>query len=422
MRTTIACNLAFKCIFSITLAVASYSAVAIDVNVYSERQQVFLDPIVKSFEKISGHNVSVLYLDKGALPRLKSEGEHSLADVIIVADIGKLAQLSEGDVVQPINSKKIDEAVPGEFRDSHGLWLGLTRRLRVLFVPKGSNVEISSFEELKNPEWGSKLCMRSGFHPYNVALVAAHHAHHGERKTRRWLKGLHNNMARKPQGNDRAQIKAVANGDCGAAIANLYYYEKMLESDNDEEREAAAKVDWKALTLDGRGAHSNISGVAMAKHSPNPEAALELIEYMVSPEAQEIYAMANKELPISHRTRVGKRLRRAHGVKVDSLRMEEIARHRARASELLDEEDFDGARPPRLARSRKHNRDEHHRDGHHSEEHHRDGHHREEHHRDGHHSEEHHRDGHHSEEHHRDGHHSEEHHSDEDDYHSDEDD
>lgn len=324
-----------------------------EVNIYTERQQVFLEPIIEGFEASSGHTVNVLYLDKGALARLKSEGEHSPADVIIVADIGKLAQLAESGVVVPVSSKMIEESIPAEARSSRGLWLGLTRRLRVLYVPKGTTDVPMNFEELSDSKWGDGICMRSGFHPYNVALVAAHLAHHGDKRTRSWVKGLSRNQARKPQGNDRAQIKGVANGDCKAAIANLYYYYKMLDSDNAEEREAAEKVEWIALTLGGRGAHSNISGISVAKHAPHPAVALELIEYMVSPEAQRIYAERNKELPIRFKGTVwdgrtgkhGRHGKHRHGPKdvvIDDLSLDEISRNRAKASKILEDEGFDG--------------------------------------------------------------------------------
>lgn len=312
------------------------------VNVYTERQQVLLQDILDAFEAQSGHEAKVLYLDKGTVARLRVEGKSSPADVVIVSDVGRLQLLAESGLVQPIVSQVVSQAVPAYLRDPAGLWVALTKRLRVVYVAKAASQSPRSFEEISGPEWRGKVCLRSGTHPYNIALFAAMLNHHDEDYMLQWLAGLKANLARTPQGNDRAQIKGVASGECGVGIGNLYYYFKMLKSTAASEREAAAKVRWVAASVGGVGAHSNISGVALAKHAPHKGAALALIEFMVGPAAQGIYAAANSELPVRVDIDLPAELRGAAATKTDSTSLAQIAAKRATASRLVATAGLDG--------------------------------------------------------------------------------
>lgn len=324
------------------LAFLSCNALAGTVNIYTERQQVFLEPILQAFKETTGHEAKVLYLEKGAIARLRSEGRSSPADVVIVADIGRLLQLAMSDLVQPIVSAEVDRVVPGYLRDPGKLWLALTKRLRVVYVAKDAEVAPTSFEELADGNWRGKVCLRSGTHPYNIALFSSLLSHHGEDDFVTWLDGLKGNLARRPQGNDRAQIKGVANGECGVGVGNLYYYYKMLNSDDPAEREAAAKVRWVPVSVGDAGAHVNVSGIVLAANAPNGATALELIEFMVGKEAQGLYATANSELPVRSGVAMPAELELATAVKVDDIPLAEIAANRALVSELVTSAGFDG--------------------------------------------------------------------------------
>lgn len=317
-------------------------ALADEVNVYTERQEVFLRDIFTAFTATTAIKVNVLYLDKGSVERLASEGEHTVADLVIVADVGRVQALEDAGLTQPLEPGLLDAvSVPVSMRPQRRHWAPLTRRLRVLFVREDDPTAIADFSELAAPEWEGGLCMRSGFHPYNIALFANYLGLHGEDDARSWINGVRANLARKPQGNDRAQIKGVANGRCRAAVANLYYYYKMLNSDNEAERRAAQGVRWLPLRVDASGAHANISGAAIARHSKRPQAAAQLLEFMLSPEAQRMYASANYELPIRSDVSMPAELEQANEVSANSLSLDDIARLRSAAAELVEEAGFD---------------------------------------------------------------------------------
>lgn len=317
-------------------------ALANEVNVYTERQEVFLRDIFTAFTVATGTKVNVLYLDKGSVERLASEGEHTVADLVIVADVGRVQALEDAGLTQPLDPGLLAAgSVPVNMRPARRHWAPLTRRLRVLFVREDDPTAIADFSALAEPAWRDSLCLRSGFHPYNIALFANYLGLHGEEAAQSWIRGIKANLARKPQGNDRAQIKGVANGQCRAAVANLYYYHKMLNSDKEAERQAAQNVRWLPLRVDASGAHANISGAAIAKHSPRPAAAARLLEFMLSAEAQRMYASANYELPIRPDVSMPAELEQANEVIANSLPLDDIARLRGAAADLVEEAGFD---------------------------------------------------------------------------------
>ncbi len=317
-------------------------ALADEVNVYTERQEVFLRDIFTAFTAATDIKINVLYLDKGSVERLASEGEHTVADLVIVADVGRMQALEYAGLTQPLDPGLLAKgSVPVRMRPERSHWAPLTRRLRVLFVREDDPTAIADFSELAEPEWRDGLCLRSGFHPYNIALFANYLGLHGVEATQSWISGIKANLARKPQGNDRAQIKGVANGQCRAAVANLYYYYKMLNSDKEDERQAAQNVRWLPLRVDASGAHANISGAAIAKHSPRPAAAARLLEFMLSAEAQRMYASANYELPIRPDVSMPAELEQANEVIANALSLDDIARLRSAAADLVEEAGFD---------------------------------------------------------------------------------
>ena len=201
---------------------------------------------------------------------------------MLTVDIASLTAIAEAGVTQPVVSDLINANIPAQFRDPEGNWIGLTSRARVAYVSneRVAAGEITTFEDLADPRWQGRICTRSGLHSYNVAMVAAFLAHNGEEATLAWLEGLKANLARSPQGNDRAQVKAIWAGECDVALGNTYYMGKMLE--DPEQTEWANSTNIVFPIMGGSGAHVNVSGMAMTASAPNRDDALALMEFLTS--------------------------------------------------------------------------------------------------------------------------------------------
>ncbi|MYM53988.1 Fe(3+) ABC transporter substrate-binding protein [Thalassovita mangrovi] len=317
-------------------------AVAEEVNLYSYRQPELLKPLTDAFEAETGIDVNVAYLAKGMVERLTAEGKRSPADLVLTVDISRLAAVVEAGLTQPVHSDILSANVPAAYHDPDGQWWGLTTRARVLYASKDrvKPGEVTTYEDLADPKWKGRICTRSGTHAYNVALTAAVVHHLGEDGAKEWLKGLKANLARKPQGNDRAQVKAIWAGECDIAIGNTYYMGEMLE--DPEQKEWAESVNIVFPVFEGGGAHVNISGVAMTKNAPNRENALKLMEFLSSSEAQQIYAEANHEYPIAPGTEPGELVKSWGSFTADDVNLMELARLRPTALRIIEEVDFDG--------------------------------------------------------------------------------
>nr|WP_036484556.1 Fe(3+) ABC transporter substrate-binding protein [Nitratireductor basaltis] len=308
------------------------------VNVYSYRQPFLIQPLLDAFTEKTGIATEVLFLDKGLEDRIAAEGENSPADVILTVDIGRLINVEEKGITQTVDSETINENIPAEFRDPEGQWFGLTTRGRVVYASKDRvEQDTITYEELADPKWKGKICLRSGQHMYNIALFASMIAHHGEEEAEKWMKGLKANLARKPNGNDRAQAQGIFSGECDLGIGNTYYVGKMLTNEEEpEQKDWANAIKVLFPNSEERGTHVNISGMAMAKHAPNRENALKLMEFLASAEAQSIYAEENFEYPVLPGAEVSEMVQSFGEIKPDSLPLEEIAAHRKAASEMVD--------------------------------------------------------------------------------------
>jgi iron(III) transport system substrate-binding protein len=246
------------------------------LNVYSYRQEFLIRPFLDAFSKQTGIPVRVIFAKKGMLQRLKAEGKNSPADVILTVDIARLSALHKAGLTRTVNSNAINQAIPPQYRDAQGNWFGLSIRARILLASKARvrPGAITRYEDLAKPEWKGRICMRSGRHPYNRALVASMIANLGPEKAKVWAQGLHANLVRKPQGNDRAQAKAIFQGLCDIGIANQYYFGKMKFNKKKPKQQQWAEAVYLIFpNAEDRGTHVNISGMAMAKHSKNPAAA-----------------------------------------------------------------------------------------------------------------------------------------------------
>ena len=285
----------------LVLALPASPAFAQDqsLNVYSTRQSYLIKPIFDRFTEQTGVKVRALYGKSALLERLAQEGELSPADIFLTSDALSLLAGVDRGLAQPMKDSTIPDIVPAAFRGPNNQWVGLTMRARVIYAARDVAVADlpETYEELSDPRFKGQICMRSGSHAYNVGLIAAYIHHYGEEAARSWVQGIKDNLARSPQGNDRAQIRAVANGECALALGNNYYLGVM--KDNPDDKVFAEKVQARFLTFKEAGTHVNLSGAFITAHSPRAELAQQLLEFMVDIESQTFYASGNHEYPVN---------------------------------------------------------------------------------------------------------------------------
>ncbi len=331
---------------TLTAAVVAPAAQAADeVNIYSFRQEFLIQPLLEAFTRETGIKANVVFSKKGLLERIEHEGQNSPADVLLTSDIGPLHDALEKGLVQPVESDVLNSNIPAKYRDPENRWFGLTARSRIIYASKErvADGEIKTYEDLADPKWAGRICTRSGKHTYNLSLFGSMIAHHGEEQALQWIEGLKANLARKPQGNDRAQVKAVKEGVCDIALGNTYYFGKMITNEKEpEQKEWANAVNLIFPNQDDRGAHMNISGAAVAKYAPNKDAAVKLIEFLSGEEAQRIYAEANFEFPVRPNTARSELINQYMGqFKEDEINLQRVASLRAAAAKLADQANFD---------------------------------------------------------------------------------
>ncbi|MEX0603130.1 MAG: Fe(3+) ABC transporter substrate-binding protein [Marinobacter sp.] len=312
-----------------------------EVNIYSYRQAFLLEPLLNAFTEETGVETNVVFAKNGLSERLEREGDNSPADLVMTVDISRLSELVEKDLTASVSNPTLEENIPENLRHPEGKWFALTTRGRMIYtsVDRVDEGEITTYEQLADDKWNDRICTRSGKHPYNIALISSMIAHHGEEETEKWLQGVKDNLARKPQGGDRDQIKAIAEGVCDIAIGNSYYYGAMLEDEN--QRPAAEKARMVFPNSDGRGTHINISGVALTKSAPNRENAIKLMEFLSEQKAQHIYAEANTEYPANPAVEASGMVASWGDLNPDSLSLQEIADNRNTAVRMVDRVDYD---------------------------------------------------------------------------------
>ncbi len=324
-------------------AVSGGPVVAADdvVNVYSYRQEFLLNPFLEKFTEKTGIETNVVFAKKGMLERVKAEGENTEADVIMTVDIGRLNAFKEAGLIQAVDSKILQANIPAQFRDPANEWFGLTLRGRAVYFSKDrvDAAGLSTYEDLADPRWKGKICVRKGSHRYNVALVASMIAAHGEEQAREWVRGLVANFARTPQGNDRAQVKAIKEGECDLAIGNTYYMGKMATNEKDpEQKEWAAAAGLFFPNQDDRGAHMNVSGAAITKHSRHRENAVKLLEFLSGETAQQMSASVNYEYPVKDGVAWDPLVKSWGAFKQDTVPLAKIAELSPLAQRIIDEE------------------------------------------------------------------------------------
>jgi iron(III) transport system substrate-binding protein len=328
--------------FGAALLVSSAMADGV-VNVYSYRQPELIKPLLDAFTADSGIKTNVLFLDKGLEEKIAEEGQNSPADVILTVDIGRIQAAQDKGVTQPLADELINKDIPGQYRDPQGNWFGVTTRARVVYASKERVKEDAiTYEELADPKWKGRICTRSGQHVYTIGLIASMIAHHGAEKTEEWLRGVKANLARKPDGGDREQAKAIFAGECDIALGNTYYVGQMQTNEKQpEQKEWAASIKVLFPNANDRGTHVNISGMALAKYAPNKDNAVKLMEFLASDKGQKLYGEQVFEYPVEPGIKPSAIVAAWGTLKPDTLPLAEIAKYRKAASEMVDKVGFD---------------------------------------------------------------------------------
>jgi len=327
-------------------AAAAFSAgasAAGEVSLYTTREPKLIQPLLDAYTQKTGIKVNTVFVKDGLIERVKAEGEQSPADVLMTVDIGNLLDLVEAGVTQPVKSETLESVIPPNLRGADGHWYALSLRDRVLYAAKDLPLEAFTYEELADPKWKGKVCIRSGQHPYNTGLIAAMIAHDGAEATEQWLRGVKANLARKAAGGDRDVARDILGAICDIGIANAYYAGHMKNAEpGTDARKWGDAIKVIRPTFDkSRGTHVNISGAAVARHAPNRDNAIGLLEYLVSEEAQTLYAKANYEYPIRKGVPLDPVVASFGPLEVDPLPVAEIAKYRKQASQLVDKVGFD---------------------------------------------------------------------------------
>lgn len=334
---------------SLSLAAATSAAVAFgasaamaagQVNVYTDRQEFLIQPLLDAFAAETGTAVNVVYLKDGIEERLKAEGRNSPADVVMTVDVGRLADMARDGLTQPVTSATLEDNIPEGFRAPDGSWYGLTFRARPIYASKErvQPDELNSYLDLADPKWKGRICTRPGDHDYNLGLLAYMIHHHGEAKAREWVQGVKANLARRPQGNDRGQVQAIYQGQCDLAIVNTYYMGAMMA--NEEQRPWAESVNLVFVEQGGPGTHINLSGAIVTTHSPNRDNAVALLEFLSGDQAQKVYAEGNTEYPVKPGVERSSLVASWGDPKFDAESAAAIVEHKGTALRMMNEVDF----------------------------------------------------------------------------------
>ena len=310
------------------------------LNIYSHRQPYLLKPFIEAYTKKTGIKLNVVYSSKGLAQRLAAEGANSPADLILTVDIARLYRYEDLNLLAKIDSKILNEKIPPYLRSKNNTWFGLSKRTRAIAISREriNSGQVLRYEDLADPKLKGKICSRPGSHVYNRALMASMIAAKGENDAEKWAKGLVSNLAKRPQGNDRSQLKSIYSGECDVAIINHYYYGKLTYSKNPDHRKwaKASIIVFPNQGNSDRGAHVNISGGGVVKFSKNKEIAINFLEFLVTDQAQVMYGDVNFEYPINNKSKLPKRLKALGTFKEDNLLIEKIAKLAPKAQEIID--------------------------------------------------------------------------------------
>lgn len=326
---------------ALTSCLLAGPALAQSVNLYTTREPALLNPVIEAFTKDTGIKVNAVFLKDGLQERIKAEGANSPADVMLVVDVGEINAAADAGITQPVQSALVDKTVPAALRGPGNNWVTLTQRARIVIVSKERvKQDAITYEDLADPKWKGKFCIRAGQHPYNNAFFAAYLARNGAEKTEAYLKALKANTARKPGGGDRDVARDILSGQCDIALINTYYIGLMSKATNEQKGWYEAIKPLKTSFANG-GTHVNVSAAAIARNAPNKDSAVKLIEYMLGEKAQTLYGDGNFEFPVNADVKESAAVKLLGAVTPDTTPLGDVAKNRKAASELVDKVGFD---------------------------------------------------------------------------------
>ncbi|MCI5968321.1 Fe(3+) ABC transporter substrate-binding protein [Helicobacter sp.] len=333
-----------KKLFLFALMLCSSMLFANELNIYSTRHYDGDFEIIKRFEEQTGIKVKHTQANASELiKRLQLEGKNSPADIFITADVSNLTEAKNSGVLAPVKSKFLNDTIPAHLRDKDNQWFAITKRARIIAYNKNANTDISrmkNYEDLAKPEFKGQVLMRSATAPYSKTLLASIIANDGEKKAKEWAKGLLDNLATPPKGGDRDQARQVFAGEAKFAVMNTYYIGLLKNSKNEKDVEVGNALGIIFPNQDGRGAHINISGIAMTNSSKNKEAAQKFMEFMLTPEIQKILTDANFEFPVRNDVEVSQTVKDFGKFKEDKIPVSKIAENVKKAVKIYDEVGF----------------------------------------------------------------------------------
>ena len=328
------------CCFLGAMILYSNMVFAETIGIYTHRQHFLLDPILKAYTEKTGIEFQTVYAPQGLATRIQTEGKNTKADIVLTVDISRIKELADTDLLAPLQSKIIQNNVPAHLRDASDKWTALSLRARIIAVSKErvGKEAITTIEELALPKWKGKVCSRKGSHVYNRALLASLIAHNGAEEAKKWVNGFVDNLARRPQGNDRAQAKAIFTGQCDVVLMNTYYFGKMkFSKEQPEQKEWADSMEIAFFNQEGRGQHMNISAAGILKGSKKKQLAREFLEWLTSKEAQLIYTEVNFEYPVNPDSDSSEEVASWGSFKMDDLPMSIIADESPLAQRIINE-------------------------------------------------------------------------------------
>lgn len=324
------------------IAISAPASAQDALNLYTTREPGLVRPLLEAFTKETGVKVNTVFVKQGLAERVQAEGARSPADVLMDVDVGAILDMVDKGVTQPLRSEVLEQAIPANLRDAKGQWFALSMRARVVYASRKLGLKAISYEDLADPRFKGKVCTRSGQHPYNTALIAAYIAHYGPEKAEQWLRSVKANLARKPGGGDREVARDILAGICEIGIGNSYYVGLMRSGKGGPDQlKWGEAIDVVIPTLEGKGAHVNISGAALAKNAPNKEAGVKFMEWLVMAEAQRVYAEGNYEYPVVKGAKADPIIAALGELKIDPMPVADVVRYRKQASELVDKVGFD---------------------------------------------------------------------------------
>ncbi|MDQ7046055.1 MAG: Fe(3+) ABC transporter substrate-binding protein [Sulfurimonas sp.] len=324
----------------LSLLILFVSLDANEVNIYTHRHYPSDKILFKKFTKETGIKVNVVQANSDQImKRLEEEGKYTPADLLLTVDVGRLYYAKEKGLFQSIHSKFLEEVIPSHLRDKEGYWFGVTKRARVLVYNVDEPIALSTYEALASEKYKDAILTQTSSNIYNQSLLASIISHKGEKEAKAWAKNVTDNFARKPTGGDRDQMRALAAGIAKVAIVNTYYVGQLLHSKNFSDKAVAQMIAIFFPNQGGneRGTHINISGIGVTKYAKNKENAIKFIEFLCSPEAQEIFTSVNFEYPVNKNVAPSKLLQSWGSFKEDNIELYKLGENNAKAVKIFNE-------------------------------------------------------------------------------------